>query len=81
MITHNDVWGVGEMLKQWSKKLPSGMSVVYSYAETEFDISATALIKRTRQVFSRELSSPMTRTEVEREFQPLIRPRLPISNS
>jgi hypothetical protein len=32
------------MLKQWSKTLPSGISVVYSYAETEFEISATALV-------------------------------------
>jgi hypothetical protein len=63
------------MLKQWSKTLPSGMSVVYSYAETEFEISATALIKRTRQVYSRVLPTPMTREEVEREFHPDLRPR------
>jgi hypothetical protein len=70
------------MLKQWSRILSSGMSVVYSYAETEHEISATALIKRTRQVYSRVLSDPMTRDDVEREFQPLIQPpKLPVSNS
>jgi hypothetical protein len=57
------------MLKQWSKTLPGGVSVIYSYVETEFGISATALIKKTRQVYSRELSGPMTRADVEREFQ------------
>ena len=48
------------------------MSVVYSYAETEFEISATALIKRTRQVYSCVLPSSMTRLDVEREFRPLL---------
>jgi hypothetical protein len=57
------------MVKQWTKTLPSGRSVIYSYLETEFEISATALIKRTRQVYSRVLSNSMTRDEVEREFQ------------
>ena len=61
------------MLRQWTRKSPSGKSVVYSYLETEFEISATALIKRTRQVYSRVLPSSMTREEVEREFQPDIR--------
>jgi hypothetical protein len=63
------------MLKQWAKTLPGGRSVIYSYMETEFGISATALIKRTRQVYSCELSSPMTRDDVEREFQLSIQPR------
>jgi hypothetical protein len=58
------------------------MSVVYSYAETEHEISATALIKSTRQIYSCVLSDQMTRADVEREFQPLIRPpKLPVSNS
>ena len=48
------------------------MSVVYSYAETEFEISATALIKRTRQVYSCVLPSSMTRVDVELKFQPLL---------
>jgi hypothetical protein len=61
------------MLKQWTKTLPSGMSVIYSYVETEFEISATALIKRTRQVYSRELPSSMTRDEIEREFRSEVR--------
>jgi hypothetical protein len=62
------------MLKQWTKILPSGMSVVYSYVETEAEISATALIKRTRQVYSRVLPASMTREEVEREFRSDLRP-------
>jgi hypothetical protein len=49
------------MLKQWTRKSPSGKSVVYSYLETEFEISATALIKRTRQVYSRVLPGSMVR--------------------
>lgn len=61
------------MLKQWTKMLPSGMSVTYSYVETEFEISATALIKRTRQVYSRVLPSSMTRDEIEREFRSEVR--------
>jgi len=61
------------MIKQWTKTLPSGMSVIYSYVETEFEISATALIKRTRQVYSRELPSSMTRDEIEREFRSEVR--------
>jgi hypothetical protein len=70
------------MLKQSSKTLPSGMSVIYSYAETEFEISATALIKQTRQVYIRVLPDQMTRSDVEREFQLVIRPqKLPVSNS
>jgi hypothetical protein len=69
------------MLKQWTRKSPSGRSVVYSYVETEFEISATALIKRTRQVYSRVLSSSMTREEVEREFQRDIRPETRPSQS
>jgi hypothetical protein len=64
------------MVKQWTKRLPSGRSVTYSYLETEFEISATALIKRTRQVYSRVLSNSMTRDEVEREFQLDIRNRI-----
>ena len=64
------------MLRQWTKTLPSGRSVIYSYMETEFEISATALIKRTRQVYSRVLSNSMTRDEVEREFQLDIRNRI-----
>jgi hypothetical protein len=68
------------MLKQWTRRSPGGKSVVYSYAETEFEICATALIKRTRQVYSRVLARPMTPDEVEREFQPDIRPvTLPLS--
>lgn len=62
------------MLKQWTKTLPSGMSVVYSYMETEAEISATALIKRTRQVYSRILPASMSRDEVEREFRADLRP-------
>jgi hypothetical protein len=61
------------MVKQWTKTLPSGMSVIYSYVETEFEISATALIKRTRQVYSRVLPSAMTRDEIEREFRSEVR--------
>jgi hypothetical protein len=64
--------GVG-IMKQWSKTLPCGTSVVYSYAETEHEISATAFIKQTRQVYSRVLSDRMTRADVEREFQSLVR--------
>jgi hypothetical protein len=61
------------MLKQWTKRLPSGMSVTYSYVETEFEIAATALIKRTRQVYSRVLPSSMSRDEIEREFHSEVR--------
>lgn len=64
------------MVKQWTKSLPGGRSVTYSYLETEFEISATALIKRTRQVYSPVLSNSMTRDEVEREFQLDIRNRI-----
>jgi hypothetical protein len=65
------------MVKQWTKTLSSGRSVTYSYLETEFEISATALIKRTRQVYSRVLPHSMTRDEVEREFQLDIRFGIP----
>ena len=57
------------MLNTWSKELPSGVSVVYSYCETEEGVFATALIKGTRQVYSEVLDESVTRSEVERVFE------------
>ena len=61
------------MLKTWTRKLPSGASIVYSYCENEAGVAATALVKKTGQIYSATTSEPWTKDEVERLFEPAIR--------